>query len=212
LSSAILYLGIVVIWACVLIPRWLRRDASRAQAAAQTSSWDETGYSDEWGPDAVQYDDVFVEDERPTLRPEYAPERVDSDDPSRRVFKARRRMLLMLLGLVFGAGLLAVSSFAAWWVIIPPTLMLFGYLVLLREAAQVDSERVAARSTARAEARAATERAMQLARSRARAQQAAAARTANETTPDAEIIDISAQVGQEFYDQYADARLRAVGD
>jgi hypothetical protein len=33
--------------------------------------------------------------------------------------------------------------------------------------------------------------------------------------PDAEIIDISASVGQggkEFYDQYADAKLRAVGD
>jgi hypothetical protein len=33
--------------------------------------------------------------------------------------------------------------------------------------------------------------------------------------PDAEVIDISASVGQgdkEFYDQYADAKLRAVGD
>jgi hypothetical protein len=211
LSSAILYLGIVVIWACVLIPRWLRRDASRAQAASQTS-WDETGYSDEWGPDAVQDDEVFVEDQRPTLRPSHAPRPVESDDPSRRVFKARRRMLLMLLALVFGAALLAFTSFAAWWVIIPPTLMLLGYLLLLREAAQVDSERAAARATARAEARAATERAMQIAHSRARAQQAAAASTADEGTPDAEIIDISAQVGLEFYDQYADARLRAVGD
>jgi hypothetical protein len=33
--------------------------------------------------------------------------------------------------------------------------------------------------------------------------------------PDAEVIDISASVGPadgEFYDQYADAKLRAVGD
>jgi hypothetical protein len=30
--------------------------------------------------------------------------------------------------------------------------------------------------------------------------------------PDAEIIDISAAAGKEFYDQYADAKLRAVGD
>lgn len=212
MSSAILYLGIVVIWACVLIPRWLRRDASRAQAAASQTAWDETGYSDEWGPDAVHDDDVFVEDERPTLRPAHAPREPEREDPSVRVFKARRRMLLMLLALVFGAALLAFTSFAAWWVIIPPTLMLLGYLVLLREAAQVDSERVARRATARAEARAATERAMQIARTRARAQQAAAARSADEPAPDAEIIDISAQVGQEFYDQYADARLRAVGD
>jgi hypothetical protein len=33
--------------------------------------------------------------------------------------------------------------------------------------------------------------------------------------PDAEVIDISSSLtadGQEFYDQYADAKLRAVGD
>jgi hypothetical protein len=30
--------------------------------------------------------------------------------------------------------------------------------------------------------------------------------------PDAEIIDITGRVGEEFYDQYADAKLRAVGD
>jgi hypothetical protein len=33
--------------------------------------------------------------------------------------------------------------------------------------------------------------------------------------PDAEVIDISATIGpagEEFYDQYADAKLRAVGD
>jgi len=33
--------------------------------------------------------------------------------------------------------------------------------------------------------------------------------------PDAEVIDISASLspaGEEFYDQYADAKLRAVGD
>ena len=29
MSSAILYLAIVAIWACVLIPRWLRRDSAR---------------------------------------------------------------------------------------------------------------------------------------------------------------------------------------
>jgi hypothetical protein len=211
LSSAILYLGIVVIWACVLIPRWLRRDASRAPSVPSSPEipWDEVGYSDEWGPDAVEDDEVFVEDERPTLRPRHEP-RQEGEDAQRRMVKARRRMLLMLVGLVFGAVLLAFTSFAAWWVIVPPTLMLLGYLVLLREVAQVDSERIARREAERAEARAATERAMKIARARAR--QAAAAYSTDEGTPDAEIIDISAQVGQEFFDQYADARLRAVGD
>jgi hypothetical protein len=226
LSSAILYLGIVVIWACVLIPRWLRRDASRAPSVPSSPEipWDEAGYSDEWGPDAVEDDEIFVEDDRPTLRPQHEP-RQEGEDAQRRMVKARRRMLLMLVALVFGAVLLAFTSFAAWWVIVPPTLMLLGYLVLLREVAQVDSERIARREAERAEARAATERAMKIARARAdaRARQTAAAGSAapgsaapagspDGGTPDAEIIDISAQVGQEFFDQYADARLRAVGD
>ena len=33
MSSAILYLAIVAIWACVLIPRWLRRDSARGAPA-----------------------------------------------------------------------------------------------------------------------------------------------------------------------------------
>ena len=33
MSSAILYLAIVAIWACVLIPRWLRRDSARGGSA-----------------------------------------------------------------------------------------------------------------------------------------------------------------------------------
>src|SRR6266851_1241655 len=33
MSSAILYLAIVAIWACVLIPRWLRRDSARGSSA-----------------------------------------------------------------------------------------------------------------------------------------------------------------------------------
>jgi small-conductance mechanosensitive channel len=202
LSSAILYLGIVVIWACVLIPRWLRRDASRAPSASERS-WDEVGYSEEWGPSAGLEDGVFTVDERPTL----APPPDSREDARRRVLKARRRMLSMLLLLAFGAGLLAVTSFAAWWVMVPPVVMLFGYLVLLREAAAVDAERTAARAAETAEARAATRRAMEIARARA-----AAAAQARENAPDAQIIDISAQIGEEFYDQYAEARLRAVGD
>jgi hypothetical protein len=202
LSSAILYLGIVVIWACVLIPRWLRRDTSRAPSASERS-WDEVGYSEEWGPSAGLEDDVFIDDERPTLQPPR-----DSREGARgRVLKARRRMLTMLLMLVSGAALLAVTNFAAWWVMVPPVVMLFGYLVLLREAAAVDAERAAARATEAAEARAATRRAMEIARARA-----AAAAQARDNAPDAQIIDISAQVGEEFYDQYAEARLRAVGD
>jgi hypothetical protein len=41
LSSAILYVAIVAIWACVLIPRWLRRDSSVPSAPAGEQATDE---------------------------------------------------------------------------------------------------------------------------------------------------------------------------
>ncbi len=108
----------------------------------------------------------------------------------------------MLLILVIGSGALAVTKMAAWWVIVPPSFMLLGYMALLREAAKADAER------------------RELARSRAvSAPGAAGAPAARPAAPppvlDAEVIEISASLttaGEEFYDQYTDAKLRAVGD
>ena len=54
---------------------------------------------------------------------------------------ARRRLLGMLLALAIGSGALAFTGLAAWWVIVPPLIMLLGYLALLREAAKADAER-----------------------------------------------------------------------
>ena len=34
MSSAILYLAIIAIWLCVLIPRWLKRDSARGAVIA----------------------------------------------------------------------------------------------------------------------------------------------------------------------------------
>ena len=122
------------------------------------------------------------------------------------MLSARRRLLGMLLVLVMGSGALAVTKMAAWWVIVPPSFMLLGYMALLREAAKADAER------------------RELARTRVAAEAAPAARPAAPArapvaapppAPDAEVIDISGSLttaGEEFYDQYADAKLRAVGD
>jgi hypothetical protein len=125
------------------------------------------------------------------------------------VLVARRRLLYMLLVLTIGSGALAFTKMAAWWVMVPPTIMLLGYMGLLREAAKADAER------------------RELARTRAAAAAAAAVAAARRETapapvpapappaPGAEVIDISASLtsaGQEFFDQYADAKLRAVGD
>jgi small-conductance mechanosensitive channel len=116
------------------------------------------------------------------------------------VLSARRRLLGMLLVLAIASGALAITRMAAWWVVLPPVVMLLGYVAVLRAAAKADAER------------------RELARTRAAARRAAArVRPAAPPAPppDAEVIDISASLipaGEEFYDQYADAKLRAVGD
>ena len=120
------------------------------------------------------------------------------------MLSARRRLLGMLLVLATGSGALAFTGLAAWWVVVPPTIMLLGYLALLREAAQADAEQRELDRTRAADAAPA-----------ATAPAAAAPPAPPAPAPEAEVIDISASLipaGQEFYDQYADAKLRAVGD
>ena len=127
------------------------------------------------------------------------------------MLSARRRLLGLLLALTAGSAALAVTRTAAWWVIMPPTVMLVGYLGLLREASKADAERrelLLARAVEAAAAAAA----------QAEAAAAPAPVPVPVPAPDAEIIkfspaqNVAAEQDQEFYDQYADAKLRAVGD
>jgi hypothetical protein len=152
------------------------------------------------------------------------------------VLTARRRLLGLLVVLAIGSGALAVTKLAAWWVVVPPSVMLLGYMVLLREAARTDAERreltvtraaapVTAPATGRpaaarpAETRPAETRPAETrpAETRPAAASPAAVSSAAGPAPaaHAEVIDISASLGpagEEPYDQYADAKLRAVGD
>jgi hypothetical protein len=80
---------------------------------------------------------------------------------------ARRRLLLMLLGLQVAAVALTVLSLAAAWVLIPPTVMLAGYLLLLREAAHADAERTARTASNQASRTAEAERSRTRAQARA---------------------------------------------
>ena len=105
----------------------------------------------------------------------------------------------MLLLLTAVAGACTALKLTSWWVCIPPAGMLGAYLLLLREAALADAEQ--------ARRRVAMEWRVQAARQRA--YEAAMERDAQ---PSAQIIDISARVGDQLYDQYADATVRAVGD
>jgi hypothetical protein len=149
------------------------------------------------------------EAERPTAwSPEEAAERRVN------VLRARRRMLATLVVLTAGAVAIAVVHIATWWVIIPPGVLLGGFLLLLRETSRSDAER--ARRPAELAARRRVER-------ESRAVPAAPAETGYdgisgtaeavvETEVTAKIIDISARVTDQLYDQYTDAAERAVGD
>jgi hypothetical protein len=271
LSSAILYLAIVAIWACVLIPRWLRRGSSSvagydrpvtredpesdsrqseepvlpAEPAAPASR---SAYGARYEPDAPDGQERLEAREQPSsdaweradgreragagrrtleaasarIEPEprefgHPSSRQPADDTRQRILAARRRLLGMLLTLFVAAGSLAWLRLAAWWVIVPPMIMLSGYLLLLREAAHADAAqdrrelagaRAASQARAQAQAPAATAR-----RDAGRSQATARAPSPDSSVaPGAEIIDISGRTDEEFYDQYADAKLRAVGD
>jgi Flp pilus assembly protein TadB len=228
LSSAILYVAIVAIWAGVLIPRWLRRDSAASQRASEeltTVEAEPSASAEVAAPPPRRRDDTAgsvarparpqerVAPRAPAPAPAPAPAEVPGGRPRHqehtKVLASRRRLLYMLLVLALGSGALAVTKMAAWWVVVPPTIMLLGYMGMLREAAKADAER---RELARTRGTAAAA----VGAARRDAPPAPAAPSAPPApVPEAEVIAISASltsVGQEFYDQYADAKLRAVGD
>ncbi len=284
MSSAILYVAIVAIWAGVLIPRWLRRDStSGEQVSDETVITDSPAEEERPDPPRQRKDPPRQrenlprqrEDDAPRARPKGRPVEVEGrpvevegrpvavegrpkDGPARaeddwaeddrrgaprdrehaRVLSARRRLLGLLVVLTIGSGTLAGMRLAAWWVIVPPSVMLLGYLALLRAAAKADAER-----REWASARAAT-----VTRVPAPVAPAAPPVARPAPAPGAKIIEISTpqgsagqrsagqrsagqrstvqgstvqgstvqgstvQADEEFYDQYADAKLRAVGD
>lgn len=222
MSSAILYLAIVAIWAGVLVPRWLRP----AQVVARTTDTRQRGQAR--GPGEARGEDTPWPDSDsdtepiPTVRPEHdhlveRAGRTGRVRPSQRgmILQARRRMFVMITILTVGAVGMAATHMAAWWVIVPPGTMLGGFMLVLREAARTDAvrpRRLAAMAKAGAEAgvaqpvrRDAVEGVV--------AEEASPAPVAEpEPTWSAEIIDISARLSDQLYDQYADAAVRAVGD
>jgi hypothetical protein len=179
MSSAILYLAIIAIWLCVLIPRWLKRDSARGAViapdtaapgetpATTAADGDETDVADDGAPRVAE---PGVAAPPPTATATAAPTPpLSAEEARRRILTGRRRLLGMLILLEIAAIALAVVGLAAMWVIIPPTIMLVGYLLLLREAAHADAERAQREAEAAAHAR---ERARaKAARARARAAQ-----------------------------------------
>ena len=119
---------------------------------------------------------------------------------------------MMLLVLTIASGVLAWMRMAAWWVIVPPSVMLLGYLLLLREASKADAAR--REMAAYRMARAAAEPARVAERRSVPMGPVVPAATAG-AAPAAKIVAIlppPEPPQEQIYDQYADAKLRAVGD
>ncbi len=255
MSSAILYFAIVAIWAGILMPRWLRPSAHRHRAEEtphETAAPETMATFAQPGLGAAESERTAARKEseraertehtaaRTTEEGEQAAARTSEEGEqaaawsaetmaARRanVLRARRRMLTTLVVLTLGAIGIAVTHIAAWWVIVPPGVLLGGFLLLLREAARSDAARARrqARSTepGQAEPEQAEPEQAEAGQRRKPADRAdkpeVFERIAStpeapepEPAPTAEIIDISARVSDQVYDQYTDAAERAVGD
>ncbi len=196
--SVFLYVAIVVIWLFILIPRRLRRSRDLSSAGDEEASYQEAAEDDFAGDSAEGDFDDAAESGSET---QSAPVRRAGRPQVRRsqVLQARRRLLTILLLLTAIAGACFALKLTSWWVGVPPAVMLGGYVLLLREAAKADAELARRRETAELRAQAARQRAHE-------------ERLAEEERYSAQIIDISARIGDQLYDQYADATVRAVGD
>lgn len=199
MSSALLYLAIVIMWLCVLVPMWLRRDRP-------------TFAEPDKGAEPYVPDEQPIEDEASDTRSDLAPmgatttesrpprasdDRRRAEQRRRAVQVAKRRRLTFWCTLLLLASVVtAAVQIIPWWGVAPSVVLLGTYLAILRVSVQIDAEQRRAAAQARAErARRARRRA-----DRMEAQQ-----------PVAEIIDLAAH-RDEIFDQYAEAPRRAVGD
>jgi hypothetical protein len=193
MSSAVLYLAIVVVWGIVLVPMWLRRDGDGIGRLLHRR-----GDADEPIPQTPDDDVVAFEETAEPLAPARR-RRV-----SRGAVIARRRRRTLGLSLLTVTAIIATAvQVAPWWFVIPPALLITGHLSLLRVAVSMDHARRQQRR------RAAAIRAAQLRRAQEE-HEAEEARETEEAARSAEVIELPAWAREEVYDQYTD--LRAVGD
>lgn len=198
MTSSPLYLAIVAVWAVVLVPMLLRRDAADTTWVPRRESYGED-------TETEMYDEGLDDHSEAPPENDYHDGHIDIGDtvestaprnaPVRRatVMARRRRRTSGLLLLLFLTAAAALSGVAQWWVVAPPTILFIGHCVLLREAAKIDAER----------------------RIQARIRRTAARRAEEQRRAEAEreakVIELASR-RRAVYDQYADAHLRAAGD
>ncbi|GAA0940878.1 divisome protein SepX/GlpR [Nonomuraea longicatena] len=198
MSSVLLYLAIVVMWLCVLVPMWLRRDKTNL---AELAELEEEYYTGEHQlPDLEQVsgapptdhtDSDETLEETPVIDPRQFRAR------RRAIIVARRRRLLFFTALLVIASLVtAAVKIMPWWGVAPSVVVMMTYLAFLRIAVQVDRERQRRVAEIRAE------RARRLRERRRREAEQA----------EAEIIEFTSRQADALFDQYAEPPRRAVGD
>ncbi|GAB2947311.1 hypothetical protein ACFMQL_09775 [Nonomuraea fastidiosa] len=194
MSPVLLYLAIVVMWLCVLIPMWLRRDKANLQELAELEEY-YTGEHQLPDLDNLAPSDHDEDDGAPPVEIE----KVDVRQfrlRRRAIIVARRRRLLFFTTLLVLASIVtAAVKVIPWWGVAPSVVIMLTYIVFLRIAVKVDMER---RERAR-QARAERQR-------RLREQRRAAAEA------EAEVIDFTPVHEDVLFDQYAQPPKRAVGD
>jgi hypothetical protein len=156
-------------------------------------------YTEDFGPEYPQH-------ELPA-EPGSGPPAPEPSQSREQMLRARRRMLSILVAMTAVTGAFSYLGLVAWWLVVPPVVLLAMYLMLLRTIATADAEL--------ARKRAAWEAAEARSHARHMREQAPADRRAYEAAPagsGAQIIDFSRRVSDQLYDQYADAAVRAVGD
>jgi hypothetical protein len=190
-GSVVLYLAIVVMWLCVLVPMWLRRDRSNLAELEEYYAGEIT----EPVPVAGLLHDAVAEE---PAAPVADVRRLRAR--RRAIIVARRRRMLFFSALLIVASVVtAAVAIIPWWGVAPAGLLLLSYLGVLRIASRVDRERRERAAEARA-------RYMRRQRDRLRAEELAASQA------EAEIIAFAAREADVLFDQYAEPPRRAVGD
>ncbi|WP_162795546.1 hypothetical protein, partial [Nonomuraea lactucae] len=151
MSSVLLYLAIVVMWLCVLVPMWLRRDKSNLAELAELEEY----YTGEH-----QLPDLDRLEASPSSSEEGEATMAESERVDPRQFRARRRAIIVARRrrLLFFTALLVIASVVTaavrmmpWWGVAPSIVVTLAYLAFLRIAVQVDRERRQRGAQARAE-------------------------------------------------------------
>ncbi|MGW3344865.1 divisome protein SepX/GlpR [Nonomuraea rubra] len=194
MSSVLLYLAIVVMWLCVLIPMWLRKDKANLAELAELEEY-YTGEHQLPDLDNLAPPDSDEDDEAPPVEAE----KVDVRQfrlRRRAIIVARRRRLLFFTALLVLASVVtAAVKVIPWWGVAPSGVIMVAYMAFLRIAVQVDRERRDRVLQARAE------------RLRRLREQRRAVVEA-----EAEVIDLTTMHQDVLFDQYAEPPKRAVGD